>query len=231
MSDVGKAFKAAFGRPEPETPSGVTFTSSFFRDRWKRLHREVRSGWFEDRFLYLFGEGLGRLEACLAAWSFLVPPNGDRQVLGYNAHGSLLVLHDANTPEASVHVLDPFRVAYWTNPNLAFVNLIGHWLPEDQLPHFRERAVYDAWRAKSGGPLDEGEILAPRRPEGLGGAFALDNFQEEEIVSFYETTAPIYARAFEQMGRPRPGAGPPAPATRPPPAPRQRPARGRKGRS
>jgi hypothetical protein len=30
------------------------------------------------------------------------------------------------------------------------------------------------------------------------------NFQEEEIVSFYRTTAPIYAKTFAAMAKQRP---------------------------
>jgi hypothetical protein len=205
MSSVGKAFVAAFGRPDPEAPSGLHFKLSALDERWKGLRREIKSGWYAQRFLYLFGEGLDHLEPCLDAWAFLVPPNRDRMILGRNAHGTLLVLHDANTAEPSVHVLDPYRVAYWSNPDLAFINLLGYWLPEDQIPHFRERTVYDAWVKANGRPPADGMILAPKRPEGLGAPFDLTNFQEEEIVSFYQTTGPVYAKAFSTMGRPKPG--------------------------
>jgi hypothetical protein len=207
VSAVGRAFIAALGRPDPETPSGLHFKLSALDDRWRGLRREIKSGWYAKRFLYLFGEGLDRLERCLDAWSFLVPPHRDRMILGHNAHGTLLVLHDANTAEPSVHVLDPYRVVYWSNLDVAFVNLIGYWLPEDQIPNFGDRTVYDAWVKASRRTPAEGMMLAPKRPEGLSGSFDLSNFQEEEMVSFYETTGPLHAKAFSQMGRPNPNAG------------------------
>jgi hypothetical protein len=214
MSDVGKAFIAAFGRPEPETPDGLRFSASSLQSSWKSLRREIKSGWFADRFLYLFGEGLDRLLPSLRVWSFLVPPNEDRLILGRNAHGALLVLDDANTAEASVHVLDPFRVVYWSDPDLAFMNLIGHWLPRDQIPYFLDRSVYDAWAKTDQGPRADDMILAPKRPEGLGGPFDIKNFQEEDIAQFYATTGPIYEKAFARMGRPKPTGAP----RRPPPS-------------
>jgi len=36
------------------------------------------------------------------------------------------------------------------------------------------------------------------------------NFQEEDIVSFYKTSAPIYEKAFAKMGRPLPAKRPKA---------------------
>ena len=204
MSDVGKAFKSAFGKPDPEAPNGVLFTSSGLADEWSTLRREIRSGWFQDRFLYLFGDGLMALLPCLDAWSFVVPPNRDRIVLGRNAHGALLVLDDANSGQGTVHVLDPFRVVYWTDPNLALMNLIARWLPEDRIPHFRDDRVYRQWQTQTDALLDGDEMLAPRTPEGLDGTLSLANLQPEPIVEYYETTGPIYAKAFAKMGRSAP---------------------------
>jgi len=209
MSDVGKPFVQAFGKPDPETPNGVNFKSSGLADLWKAMRREIRSGWFQDRFLYLFGEDLEALLPCLTAWSFVVPPNRDRIILGRNAYGALIVLDDANSGKGTVHVLDPFRVVYWSNPNLAMMNLIAYWLPEDRIPHFRDDGPYREWRQQHGIHLEDDVILAPRTPEGLGGKLELANLQEEPIVEYYETTAPIYAKAFAKMGQPAPSAAKP----------------------
>jgi hypothetical protein len=218
MSDVGKPFVQALGKPDPEAPNGLRFTSSGLADLWKAMRREVRSGWFQDRFLYLFGDGLDALQPCLDAWSFVVPPNRDRMVVGRNAYGALLVLDNANSGKGSVHVLDPFRVVYWSNPNLGLMNLIAYWLPESRIPHFRDDGPYREWRKKHGVYLDDDVILAPRTPEGLGGKFELANLQEEPILEYYETTAPIYHKAFAQLGPP----SPPAPAPKAPRARKQR---------
>ena len=161
---------------------------------------------FAFRFArFLFAEGAERLKACLKAWDFLVPPNRDRIVLGRNAHGAILVLHDANDAEKrSVHVLDPFRVLYWTHSDVTLTNLIGTFLPERLIPNFVDDSLYAQWRAANEARLRDDEILAPRKPLGLGGKFDLDNFQREKIVSYYKTTAPIYRKAFAKMGRAAP---------------------------
>ncbi len=218
MSDVGKPFVQAMGKPDPETPNGLRFTSSFLADLWKDMRREIRSGWFQDRFLYLFGDGLDALKSCLEAWSFVVPPNRDRMVIGRNAYGALLVLDNANSGKGSVHVLDPLRVVYWTNPNLGLMNLIAYWLPEGKIPDFRADGPYREWRKKHGVYLDDDVILAPRTPEGLGGKFELANLQEEPILEYYETMAPIYQKAFAKMSPP----SPPAPAPKAPKGRKQR---------
>lgn len=194
----------AFGKPDPETPNGLHFTSSGLADLWKDMRREIRSGWFQDRFLYLFGEELDALRPCLDAWSFVVPPNRDRMILGRNAYGALLVLDGANSGKWSVHVLDPFRVVFWTNPQLSLMNLIAYWLPENQIPYFRDDGPYREWRKKHRIYLDDDTILAPKVPEGLGGALELSNLQEEPILEYYETMAPIYAKAFAKVGEPTP---------------------------
>jgi hypothetical protein len=204
MSEAGKAFKSELGKPDPELPDGLRFGPRGPGALWKGLRREIRSGWFQDGFLQLFGEGLVELVPCLEAWSFVVPPSKDRVILGRNAHGAILVLENASTGKGQVHLLDPFRVVYWTHPELRLMNLIALWLPRDELPHFRDDSVYRAWRKKHGVLLDDGDILAPRSPEGLGGEMTLSNFREEEIVEYYQTSGPIYARAFAKMGRPVP---------------------------
>jgi hypothetical protein len=205
MSYVGEHFLRAFGKPDPAAPNGIRFRDAFEAELWKTIQADFGAGWYLDGFLFLFAEGVERLKACLKAWDFLVPPNRDRIVLGRNAHGAILVLHDANDAEKrSVHVLDPFRVLYWTHSDVTLTNLIGTFLPERLIPNFVDDSLYAQWRAGNETRLRDDEILAPRKPLGLGGKFDLDNFQREKIVSYYKTTAPIYRKAFAKMGRAAP---------------------------
>jgi hypothetical protein len=201
MSDVGKAFLGVLGKPDPATPSGLQFREAHSQQLWQRLYQEIGAGWFLNRFFYLFGPGLERLLACLEAWSFLVPPGRDRMILGHNAYGAILVLERPNTTDASVHLLDPFRVQYWSDPRIGFINLIGRWLPDRMLPGFSDDLLYRAW-IQGGTVLPDDVILAPEKPLGLGGTLEPDNIREEEIVSYYRTTGPIYEKAF---ANPRPG--------------------------
>lgn len=193
-------FAKTFGKPDPAAPMGIRFKISFAQEVWEETARRIGAGYFMNRFLFLFGEGLERLQACLNAWSFLVPPSRDRLILGYNAYGSILVLEDANKPRRSVRVLDPFRVAYWGEGSFNLLNLVSHWLPERQIPHFLDDGLYQSW-VKGDEYLPEGYILGAQRPEGLGGGLTEDNVQPEEIVSYYQTTGPLYAKAFVRTGR------------------------------
>lgn len=194
------------GAPSPAVPTDIRFRDARRQAFWERTLREVGSGWFLDRFLYLFGRGLQDLHDCLDAWAFLVPRSDDRIILGRNAHGTLLVLED---PEGSqkVCVLDPTRVVYWSDPGLVLATLLGSWLPSGRVPHFLEDEVYravvrgEAW-------LDDNQILGAVVPIGLGGQFGVDNYQEEDIVEYYRSTGAVYAKAFARK-KPRSAPKPP----------------------
>jgi hypothetical protein len=205
MPSVKEAFVAALGKPSPRVPSAIHFEDVGMEAVWRRFLADVGSGWYLDRFLFLFGEGVERLAPCLDAWAFLVPPRrGDRKILGRNAHGALLVLEDAESVEHNqVHLLDPFRVTYWTDPDLNLFTLIGAWLPRKLLPGFLDDDLYRAWMQVRRRPLEDDLILAPKTPEGLGGRFEPRNVQEEEIVAYYRTTGPIYAKALGRAGSKR----------------------------
>jgi hypothetical protein len=118
-------------------------------------------------------------------------------------------------------VLDPLAVRYRRYADLDFVGLIGYWLPENELPQFLDQTVYDDWRRQTGSVLGPGQILAPKTPLGLGGTMEVDNFQVEDIVSYYQTTAPIYQKAFAKSGGARTGTAAKSDGTRaqPPAAP------------
>lgn len=193
MSHLGRAFVHAFGKPSPAAPSGLQFRDELKNELWQDIHREIGAGWFLDGFVYLFGTGLDAAKACLDAWSFCVPPaEYDRVVLGRNAHGALLVLEDRPDGYESIHLLDPLHVTYWSDPQIAFGNLLGHWLPEGMIPYFLDDALYRKLKILHG-PLPDGYIFAPITPLASGGTSSADNYQPEELLSYYATTGPIYA--------------------------------------
>jgi hypothetical protein len=239
VSDAGAAFVKAMGRPDPPTASGLKFAAAKVGARlWERLHPEIGAGYYRDRFLFLFGEGLTALRPCLDAWSFLLPADvAQNMIIGRNAYGALLVLENPDNfgPAARISVLDPLAVRYRRYADLDFVGLIGYWLPENELPQFLDQSVYDDWRRQTGSILGPRQILAPKTPLGMGGAMELGNFQVEDIVSYYQTTAPIYQKAFAKSGgaRRKSTAKPtPKPTKKPPPkvaAASKRPSK-RKGR-
>lgn len=198
MSEMGEAFLSRLGAAAPAAPPGLRFPKPVHQFLWEGIYEEVGAGWYMNRFLYLFGEGLEALERCLDAWSFLVPPRSDRMILGRNAYGAVLVLEHASGGAASarVHVLDPLTVEYWTDPSIDFGGLLGYWLPQRQIPRFMGNDIYEAWLRAGGRYLEPHEMLGIKVPLGLGGALELDNFQVEDIGEYYRTTGPIYAKAF-----------------------------------
>jgi len=199
MSAGGDAFRGALGAPDPSVPDGLPEGTA--NGYWERLKPELGCGYFMDRYLYLFGEKLQELTTCLEAWSFVVPHHEPRVILGYNAYGALLVLHE-NTAEPwknRVHVLDPLHVTYTTYPSFDFLGLIGSWLPEKRIPGFFDTSVYEAWSNETGAYLDPHEVLGIGVPLSLGGAMALDNFAAQDIVEYYKTSGPTYEKALGKI--------------------------------
>ena len=204
MTPLAKHFRRGMGRPAPATENAIRFDEPGVSLFWETVAPELGAGWFLDRFVYLFGPGLERLQRCLQAWSFLVPPgHPDRRVLGYNIHGAILVLENGNTPLPKVLVLEPYRVAYWTHEFLGFENLLARWLPDRELPYFLDTGVYEAWRQSTGEYLGEDMILAPKLPEDLGGTRTLENFQVENLFEYYERTGRKYAKVAAEPGPPK----------------------------
>jgi len=203
MSEVGEAFVAGFGRPDPPAPNGIFFPRPFHARWWSDIHGEIGSGWFMDRFLYLFGEGLDVFLPCLEAWSFVAGAARERMIVGRNAYGALLVAEEPSERgiTSPVAMLDPLNVRYWTHPDMVFGNLIGNWLPTRSLPDFFDTSLYDAWRRVTGDELQLSEALAIKEPKPLGGRMEAGNFQIEDVVDYYLTTGPIYARALGESGR------------------------------
>ena len=166
---------------------------------------EVGAGWFCDRFLYLLGEGLTELSACLEAWAFVVPPNPNRVIIGRNAYGAILVLDNASLPRIErVFVLDPFTVSYEEVPNARFVSFIGRALPEGEMEAFLDDRAYRAWLEQHHADrLEPQHVLGVKVPKGLGGELVPDNLQLEHIITYYQSTGPIYADAFAKLKQQR----------------------------
>lgn len=193
-----ESFIAEVGTPNPPAPVGVPDDAHLM---WPIYRKKIGAGFFLDRFLYLFGEGVERLEECLEAWSFLVPPVEDRVILGYNAYGAILVLeHGQDADREMVKVLNPLTVQYWGDRNLTFGSLIGSWLPERRIPRFFDTSVYEEHREEHG-DLDPFEILGIGVPLTLDGKMELDNFARQDIVAYYRDAAPAYKKAFAKMKR------------------------------
>lgn len=193
----GDNFVKAFGKPDPSLPQAMHFTNGAAQVIWKQFKR-IGAGGFKDRFLHLFCEGLEELQPCLDAWSFLVPPgHADRMIIGRNAYGAILVLEDGNYPgKEQVHVLDPTTVTYWTDPNFTLMSVIERRLPKDELRNFLDDGLYRKWVQKNKVRPEMQDILGLKQPLPLGGTMELDNVQLENIVEYYESSAPIYAKAF-----------------------------------
>lgn len=194
-------FAKVFGPPTPRIASGLRFKTKEWQRQWERFHLKTGAGWYCDGFLFLFGEGVERWQACLDAWPFLVPPSSNRMVLGRNAYGALLVLENADHLETqSVHVLDPFTVTYSKVPSVDLPSLIARALPKGELPMFLDDSAYRAW-------LDENDLkriglhdaLGIKVAEPLGGKLESHNLQIEDIVEYYQTTSQGYAPAFATL--------------------------------
>ena len=201
MSDLGGAFIRAIGKPNIQVPVGIGFANPADQQVWEQIHQEIGAGWYMNRFLYLFGQGLDRLGSCLEAWSFLVKPGKERMIIGRNAYGALLVAEEPTKQgfTCPMYVLDPLNVRYWTHPSLVFINLLGYWLPENKLPDFLDHSLYDAWAQVTGDVLELNEILAMKEPKPLGGNMVASNFQIEDLEAYYRSTGPIYANALKDI--------------------------------
>jgi hypothetical protein len=198
MSFVSKKFLGVMGRASPKAKSGLTFESLAEDYCWKRLYKEIGAGFYLDGLVYLFGEGLEPLLACLPAWSFLVPELPRPMIVGYNAFGTLLVVKDHAAVSTRLGVLDPARVVWWDPSDFDFGGLAGTWLPDRRIPHFLDQAPYAAWRAAGGRRLAVGEMLSMKVPVALGGALVPENFEITDVVRYYQASGPVYAKTVKR---------------------------------
>ena len=196
-------FAKVFGRPAPKAKPGLQFDAPAMQYIWERMHPRVGVGWFRNRFIYLFGEGLADLLPCLDAWSFLVPRQRKPVIFGRNAFGALLVMPDSTltATEPTVGLLDPSRVSWTSNPNLGLGNLIEVWLPEGRMPAFTDDELYRGWLSAGGQAAPIDQMLAPKIALALGGSTDSKNLELQDIVSYYAITGPIYENAGLPKGR------------------------------
>ncbi len=191
-------FHSMLGHPDPKVEAlEIEFTKKRDGRAWNRITAEVGAGWYQNRFLYLAGAEVARLNACMEAWSFLKPEGMHPcHVIGFNAYGTLLVVQtQRDSYSVAVHAIDPIRVTWFSGDDIDIYSLLGTWIPDGRIPGFMNTSIYDEWVAENG-PLESGEILAIKKPLPLGGTWDLDNFQPEDIVSYYQSTGPIYAKAL-----------------------------------
>jgi hypothetical protein len=189
---MAEAFTAAFGSPDPQTEPALTFESPFDRAMWSRNAPRVGAGYFRDRFLYLFGPGLEDFRPCLEAWSFLVPKNPDRMIVGRNAYGAIAYLDHPNGDHPRVTIVDPITVSLITDTGMDLWRFIGRYLPEGILTSFLDDRIYREWLSDHHLFLDPALALTIKTPTSLGGKMTLENFSVEDLITYYQTTGEIY---------------------------------------
>lgn len=199
-----EAFHQAFGAPSiPAAP--MHFKDIGLEGAMARQFARNGAGWYLGRMFYLLGEGLEALESCVQAWSFLLPPAlTEWVIIGFNAYGEILVMdeHGAQGTLSPVGALSPLTVSYLRHPDLNIFSLLADWLPNRKLGGFVDTSVYRAFLESSGRLLDDHEILGIRTALPLGGEMQLANFRPMSIFEYYQTTAPAYAKAYEQFRSP-----------------------------
>ncbi|MCC2545567.1 hypothetical protein LJY25_03855 [Hymenobacter sp. BT175] len=182
-------FVLQLGHPAPATPPADFFADKFDKSLWRMMYDEVGSGWYRNRFLYLFGAGLPPVQLFLEAWAAKLAPGVERILIGYNAHGLLLLAENPTEEgtDAPILLLDPARGTVWREEGLDFTSLISDWLPENRIPHFLDQAGYDAYVTQHGF-LAPGQVLA--LPGALHPGEAPDAaYQPEELLSYHQRRA------------------------------------------
>ena len=124
----------------------------------------------------------------------MIPHNRDRTIIGRNAYGSIVFVDNLDSAKAQLYVVDPLTVSLITDYGLDLWRFIGRYLPQNLIENFLADGVYRKWLAESQLGLELNLALAIKTPLSLGGKMALDNFSVEDIVSYYQSTAPIYAQ-------------------------------------
>jgi hypothetical protein len=200
MSYATNKFLKVYGRAKPKAKDGLHLPPAWAM-WWSRLKKEISPGWYKDRFLYLFGEGLDDYKRCLDAWSFLLPNDVERIILGRNAYGSLLILEDpTNEMGGQIGVLETLTVQYTTRSDWLLSGLLVGLLVNGELDIFVDDSVYSEWRQgakKTKSPfLPDDVILGIQTPLPLDGTMTLSNFRARPIVEYYEATADVYRDAY-----------------------------------
>lgn len=193
MGDLRRIFRKAMGKPDPVSPVGVHFDDDGEQLTFESYVEDVGAGWFKERFIYLFGEGLEPLVACVHAWRFLAGALPRAQVIGQNAYGALVVNLDRKT--VNVGIIDPWRIDFSTDPNFDVGGLIGSRLPDNELAGFLDDRLFRQWQKATGMSVDVGEMLSLKVPLALGGEATLENLELVPMVEYYEASGPVFAKA------------------------------------
>jgi hypothetical protein len=190
--------------PDPALPPGLNLLTGVQKAYWKLEHRVGGAGWYWDRFLFLFGKGVGELDRCLRAWAPLAGEDNERILVGRNAYGAILVLDQARLNSTSkIRILDPFQLSYAGRDRTSFGDLFSTVIPDNTFPSFFSDRLYGIWRKREARLLGDNEILAPRVPEDAGGKWEIDNLAPEDLFAFYERTAVEWAPLLAAAARKR----------------------------
>ncbi|MGZ3420794.1 MAG: leucine-rich repeat domain-containing protein [Polyangiales bacterium] len=194
---VHRAARSSLGKPDPKarpladvpgSPGGQLLVRSIAKD--------VGAGWFDRGFVYLFGEEVARLSACLDAWKWLLPEHGRRAVLGHNAYGALLVLETSEGLPV-VRILDPVLLTYYAPIRDLLPSFVESRLAKRDLTFFCQRGLHDAWRARTKKRLLDGQMLPVRMPKAEGGLRDANALEPVDIVAHYRATSKAFAREAE----------------------------------
>lgn len=197
MSTVGDQFIEKIGKPGESSKLGFEFSMEWDQIVLEDLFNEIGAGYFQDKFLYLLGEEVTKLNTCLKHWHFIFDDNIDRKVVGRNAHGSLLIIENESElgTTAPIGYLDVLNCSYSTSPELDFMGLFGNWLPNNRLGNFLDNSIFKSLMANDNLILSKHEIVAIKVPLKLGGEIHLENFQIENIFEYHESIAQVYKNA------------------------------------
>ncbi len=204
-------FLEVWGEPEVRTEPGVFFTlgeSGYFD--WQWFESECGCGIYGGNFLHVGTPAVAELSSCLDSWNFILPGDPRRQVLARNGYGDLLLVAPNEQNGDSGLVLSPRRAELAPPHSLANLrSSILFYLTSDPMPPgvpiagpFVDRELYDRFVAerRGGQALAESEALLPVLPYPLGGKHELDNFQVQDLKSFYSEVGAIYGKAFATSG-------------------------------
>lgn len=205
MTEVGKVFKETLGKPNPKTETALIFKNLAYSYIWKELSKELGAGWFLNKYIYLFGPAIKKLNRAIEAWDFLMPDDTkDRMVIGFTAFGSILIVENGNSKKVDkpirVGLLDPFLIRYFRNPNLDFIGLMGYWFPHRELSNVFDGKVenfYQQFFSKNNDRKSDFQIFGILKAPVFGGELSVSNFQLMDIVKYFEyVTAPPYKKAY-----------------------------------
>jgi hypothetical protein len=195
-TEVSNQFLKTYNLPEIIEPLYFNFSNFLTQAVWNSIYKEIGAGYYQNNFIYLFGEQLKQLEPCIDFWSFLIPKEKDFTIIGMNKMGMLLLAENLQSKGISsqIYLVDNLNVKLWTDPNIVFVNLIGNWLPLKKIPLFNENILFEAWNQTQKESLDFLEIFAIKVPLSLQGKYEASNFQIENIIDYYSSTGKIYSK-------------------------------------